>query len=138
MSAQEDAMLVRPDNPDSLPRTLPAKSFAGKPKQTEREALRWVLDTLALDKVNTEDCPSAKAWFFFWQACTTPKFAAQLALKFVPSQTDLTAHEALADDGRDVRDRLAAIRQRARELGAKEAPRRGPPECPGSQVVGLS
>lgn len=108
--------------PQRLPRvvlpTLPPHIFDGKPPQTERQALRWVLDNLILENVKPEDCPSAKAWFFYSRAIQDPEFANTLALKFVPSRADLLKQQGHHDDGRNVRNRLERIRARAGEYAA--------------------
>lgn len=107
--------------PLSVPARLPASIFKGKPVQTERQALRWVLDHLAVEDVRPEDCPSAKAWFFYIRALQDQDFADQLALKFVPNRTELSEQQGFGDDDRDVRDRLARIRDRARRVESATA-----------------
>lgn len=113
--------MAKRGRPPKIRAQQPAGTFAGKPPQSTRQALRWVLDNLAVENIEPNDCPSAKAWFFYAQARNDEDFAKQLALRFVPSRTELTHTQGFADDGRDVRERLAAIHGAAAGRGKARA-----------------
>lgn len=102
--------------PRKLPMLVPASTFTGKPRVTDRKALKWALDHVAIADVSEADCPSANAWFFLTHMRSNPEFAEKLALQFAPTRAEGAKESRYHDDGRDLNERLAKIRQRADAL----------------------
>jgi len=98
---------------EALPDLLPASYFHDKPAQSDRAALKWALDNAVIADVDPKSCPSPKAWLFFLQARNNKAFLQKLALAFAPTKAEQGKAQAFFDDGRNLNDRLAKIRNRA-------------------------